>query len=97
VPDCHRLDIPAQVAQSPPPPDLTPEARASAASGTARVRVQLDADGTVTGTAVLNSSGNGALDDVAVTLARAARYSPATHQCKTVASYYDFTARFSPW
>jgi|SRR5579863_94276 len=97
TPDCSKLDIPAQIAQTPPPPDLSGDARASAASGTARVRVQLDADGAVIGTAVLNSSGSTALDDVAVGLARNARYAPATHQCKTVASYYDFTAKFSPW
>jgi TonB family protein len=97
TPNCAKADIPAAIAATPPPPDIAPGARADAANGIARVRVQLDTNGTVTDAAVVTSSGSGSLDLVAVSLAKAARYAPATHDCKAVASYYDFTARFQPW
>lgn len=97
TPNCQKLDIPASISQTPDPPEIAPAARADATNGTARIRVQLDTNGNVTGTAVIASSGSTSMDLVAVELAKAARYAPATHQCKTVASTYDFTARFYAW
>ena len=97
TPNCGKLDFPASIAESPPPSDISPAVRGEATSGTTRVRVEIDANGNITGAAVLSSSGNSSLDVVAVTMAKDARYNPATHQCKAVASYYDFTAKFEPW
>ena len=82
---------------SPPPPDIPAGARGAATNGETHVRVDISDRGVVTGATVTTSSGNTSLDFVAETLARAAQYSPATHQCRAVASSYDFTARFIPW
>jgi TonB family protein len=61
------------------------------------VRVSLDPSGSVRQTTVVQSSGNTSLDLVAVSMARAARYMPATHACKPIASEYLFKAKFSAW
>ncbi len=97
TPNCSNQDTSAAMVASPPPPDIPANARGDATNGTTHVRVELDNRGVVTGATVTTSSGNPSLDLVAETLARAAQYSPAMHQCKAVASSYDFTARFIPW
>lgn len=97
TPNCATSDTNALLAASPPPPDIAPDARGAATNGTATVRVTLDADGAVQQTTVVQSSGNTSLDLVAVSMARAARYTPAMHACKPVASEYLFRAKFSAW
>lgn len=97
TPNCATSDTTALLAQTPPPPDIAPDARGDATNGTTTVRVSLDATGAVAQTAVVQSSGNTSLDLVAVTMARAAHYTPATHACKPIASEYLFKAKFSAW
>jgi TonB family protein len=97
TPNCFKADTPAQVVASPPPPDIAPNARGQATSGTARVRVTIDPQGNVQNATVAASSGNSSLDLVAVTMARDAQYAPATHACKAVASDYIFSVRFVAW
>ena len=94
---CANNDLPATLAASPPPMDISPQARADGVSGTTRVRVSLDANGEVQNAAVVDSSGSGSLDLVAVSMARAAQYSPAQHDCKAVASDYTFSVKFVSW
>ncbi len=94
---CANNDLPAQLAASPPPPEISPQARADSVTGTTKVRVQLDANGAVQGTTVVDSSGSGSLDLVAVSMARAAQYTPAQHDCKAVASDYTFSVKFVAW
>lgn len=74
--------------------DIPPEARASKVSGTAQIKVTLDADGHVTATAVAQSSGNSGLDDVAARLARDATYSPKYVNCRAVAGTFVFSVHF---
>ncbi len=97
TPNCATADTAAFLAESPPPPEIAPDARGAATSGTAKVRVALDANGAVQQTTVVQSSGNTSLDLVAVTMARDARYTPATHACKPIASNYIFSAKFVAW
>lgn len=97
TPNCATSDTVALLTQTPPPPDIAPDARGAATNGTTTVRVSLDANGTIQQTAVVQSSGNTSLDLVAVSMARAARYTPATHACKPIASEYMFKARFAAW
>ncbi|MBV8639261.1 MAG: TonB family protein [Candidatus Eremiobacteraeota bacterium] len=97
TPNCATSDTTALLAQTPEPPDIAPDARGDATSGTATVRVSLDETGAVQQTTVVQSSGNPSLDLVAVTMARTAHYTPATHACKPVASEYLFKARFNAW
>ena len=85
------------VASTPDPVDITPEARAGKVSGTAAVRVSLDAQGRVVEAAVLQSSGNAGLDAAAVQMARGATYTPKYVACKAVAGDYTFTVRFVAW
>jgi TonB family protein len=94
---CIKTDAPAALAATPPPPDITLEARAQGTSGTARVRVHLDPKGTVLDAKVVGSTGNDSLDAVALTMAKSAQYSPALAACKAVAGDYTFTAKFVAW
>lgn len=97
TPNCARTDTPAAIGVKPDPPEIAAAARAQATSGTTRVRVALDAAGAVQQTTVVDSSGNSSLDLVAVSAARSAKYTPALHACKAVASVYLFTVKWEPW
>ncbi len=94
---CTQANAGAAIAASPPPPDIAPAARADGTSGVALVRVQLDPSGQVTGTGVVQSTGNSSLDVVAVAMARDARYSPALRNCKPIAGDYTFSVKFVAW
>lgn len=94
---CAQPNIPPTVVVTPPPPDITPEARASGTSGTALVSVALDSGGQVTNASVTQSTGNSSLDLVAVSMARDARYMPALRDCKPIASAYTFSVKFVAW
>lgn len=94
---CTQPDAPASLLATPPPPNIPVAARAAGTSGTTRVRVALDPAGTVIGTAIAQSSGNPALDAIALTLASAARYAPALRACKPVPGSYGFTVEFVAW
>jgi TonB family protein len=94
---CAQPDARAAIAASPPPPDIAPGARTEGTSGVALVRVQLDPSGQVTGTGVVQSTGNSSLDLVALAMARDARYTPALHDCKPVAGDFTFSVKFVAW
>jgi protein TonB len=94
---CAAHDIQAAVLSTPAPPEIPPETRASGTNGVAAIGVELDAGGQVTRTTVSQSTGNTSLDLVAVSMARDARYSPALHDCKPVASAYTFSVKFVAW
>jgi protein TonB len=94
---CAQPNAEPAIAVSPPPPDIAPAARAEGTSGIALVRVQIDPTGQVTGTGVVQSTGNSSLDLVAVTMARDARYSPGLRDCKPIASTYTFGVKFVAW
>lgn len=97
TPNCAKSDTPVGIVATPPPPEIAPAARADAVTGNTRVRVTVDPDGTVKSATVIATSGSPSLDLVAVTMARGARYSPATHVCKVVAGDYLYTVRFAAW
>jgi TonB family protein len=94
---CGRDDADAAVKTEPTPPVIPVSARADGTSGTTIVKVQLDVAGAVTGTAVTQTSGSQALDAIAMGMARDAEYSPALHDCKPVATAYEFSVRFAAW
>jgi periplasmic protein TonB len=94
---CAKTNTPAQLAASPPPPEIAPQVRAQALSGTATVRVDLDASGAVQNATVIESTGNTSLDFVALSMAKSAQYTPAYENCKAVASTYNFSAKFIAW
>jgi TonB family protein len=94
---CGRNDADAAVVTAPSPPVIPVSARAEGTSGTTVVKVALDVKGAVTGTTVAQTSGNQALDAIAMDMAREAEYSPALHDCKPVATAYEFSVRFAAW
>ncbi len=97
TPSCRTTEIAAAVASAPPVPQIDAAARGAQTNGVARVQVQLDATGSVVADALVASSGNPALDAIAVEMARTAQYTPARRACKAVASSYEFSVRFSAW
>ncbi len=97
-PNCSANDTPVQLMASPEPPsDIAPAARAERITNIARVRVIVDPNGSVSSATVLQSSGSSSMDLVAVGMARAAQYAPATHGCKAIASDYTMQIKFSPY
>jgi TonB family protein len=94
---CAAPNADAAVIATPSPPDIPVDVRAQATAGVALVDVQLDAQGTVTGAKVSQSTGNPSLDLVAVGMARNAQYSPALRACKPIASNYTFSVKFVAW
>lgn len=94
---CPHPEASPALAATPSPPDIAPDARAKAVSGTTAVAVKLDAEGGVVDTTIAQSSGNGDLDVVAVSMARNATYTPKYVACKSVPSDYTFTVRFIAW
>jgi TonB family protein len=94
---CARPDAQAAVITPPAAPDIAASVRAAGTSGIALVRVQLDAQGEIADTSVAQTTGNPSLDLVAVAMARDARYTPALHDCKPIASAYIFSVKFVAW
>lgn len=94
---CTHANSAAAVVATPGPPEIALETRASGTSGTAVVGVQLDPTGQVTSANVTQSTGNSSLDLVALGMARDARYAPALHDCKPIASEYAFSVKFVAW
>jgi TonB family protein len=98
TPNCATSDTAVELVGTPPPPsEIAPEARAERISNIARIRVIVDPNGNVSSATVLQSSGSSSMDLVAVSMARAAQYAPATHACKAIASAYTFQVRFNPY
>lgn len=87
-------NAPAALASTPDPIDIPPDARASKVSGTAQIKVVLDAQGHVTDATVAQTSGNDGLDRVALQLAHQATYTPKFQDCKAVAGEYMFSVQF---
>ena len=94
---CAKTDEPAAVAVEPPAPEIPVAARARGTSGTTSLNVKLDERGGVVDVAIAASSGDPSLDQLALTTAKFAQYTPALHLCKAVASSYAFKVRFAAW
>jgi TonB family protein len=94
APACSGTDTPVQLIASPAPPDIAPAARSDRISGIAQIHVTVSPEGAVENANVASSSGSTSLDLVALTMAKSAEYSPATHACKAIASDYTFSVRF---
>ena len=90
-PACSAPDIAAKSVDA-----ISPEAPADAqgAIGTAKIRVDLNANGDVVGASVFESSGSLPLDRTALQAARESRYAPEEKNCKNVPGSYLFTVDF---
>lgn len=91
-PACSAPDIAAKTLVTQPP--IVPEDQSDGFTGTAKVKVDLDAAGQVVGTSIYESTGNMQLDRAALDAARESRYAPEERDCKNVAGSYLFTIDF---
>lgn len=94
---CRTPNAPAGLSATPAPPEIPVAARGAATAGTTTVLVRINADGSIASAAVSATSGNVALDGVALSMAKGASYAPAYKDCKAVASEYAFAAKWAPW
>ncbi|HVS45091.1 MAG TPA: energy transducer TonB [Verrucomicrobiae bacterium] len=97
VAPCRDPNAKAALALAPSAPDIPADARTQGTNGIAAVLVRVDADGSVLDAAVTGTSGNAGLDEVALSMARAATYVPALLACKPVVGDYTFKVRFAAW
>ena len=90
---CANPNMPATATQK-VTPDMPEIARQMGASGTAQVKVTLDADGHVTGTAIYASTHNKALDNAALQAAQQSKYAPEIDNCVKTGGSYLYTVTF---
>ena len=77
-------------------PEYPDIARQQGASGVTQVKVTLTATGAVSNVTVYKSSGNAALDQSALTAARASTFNPEIENCAKIPGSYIFRAEFNP-
>lgn len=75
-------------------PDMPEIARQMGATGTAQIKVTLDANGNVTAVSVFRSTNNKALDQAAMQAAQQSKYSPEIRDCQKVGGSYLYTVTF---
>ena len=92
-PACSAPDVPAK-AIDPVTPEEPPFARDEGLTGMAKIRVDLDATGSVVGASVYASTGSAQLDQAALQAAKQTRYAPEQTDCKDVPGSYLFTVQF---
>ena len=92
-PACANPNMPATATQK-VTPDMPDIARQMGASGTAQIKVTLDANGNVMDTAVYASTHNKALDNAALQAARASKYAPEIDNCVKTGGSYLYTVTF---
>jgi TonB family protein len=92
---CGTRFLAAEIMGPPAAPSYPDIAREQGATGTASVLVRVAPDGSSTGTDIVTSSGNPALDGSALNAARATNYRGAIFDCEPVADSYIFRAEFA--
>lgn len=92
-PACAVPNAPATTTQK-VTPDMPEIARQMGASGTAQIKVSLDANGNVTAATVYTSTHNSALDKAALQAAQQSRYSPEIDNCVKTAGSYLYVVTF---
>lgn len=75
-------------------PDMPEIARQMGASGTAQVKVTLDANGNVTAATISTSTHNSALDKAAIQAAQQSKYKPDIVNCVPTAGSYLYVVTF---
>jgi periplasmic protein TonB len=76
-------------------PDYPEIAREQGASGTAEVKVTLDATGNVLSASIQQGTGSKVLDDSAIAAAKASTFSPEIDNCQPTGGTYLFRADFT--
>ncbi len=94
---CVAQITPPHMLAEPTAPAIDPATRAERTSGTSTIAVSIDASGTFQNATIQSSSGNAALDVLALQMAKNAEYAPATQNCRDVAGTMLFRVRFQAW
>ncbi len=92
---CAEPFVDAKIAGLPVQPDYPTIARNLGQTGTVRIRVALDPDGTVVNATIARSSGSVILDAAALTAAQKTRYAPQIFRCERIPGSYTFRADFT--
>ena len=79
--DCQLVGLPAHLTGTPIPAQPIPSGAGVSGTFTVALSVSLDNGGNVTGASVTTSSGNIAIDQAAIAVARAASYRSAENAC----------------
>lgn len=90
-PACSAPDVAAKAIEAVTPQTPTD---AQGIDAQAKVKVDLDASGSVTNATIYATTGSQELDMAAVRAAKASRYAPEERNCKTVPGSYLFTVDF---
>jgi len=93
APACANPNQPAAATQK-VTPDMPEIARQMGASGTAQIKVTLDANGNVLSVSVFKSTNNRALDQAALQAAQQSKYSAEVRNCQPVGGAYLYTVTF---
>ncbi len=93
-PECAVPNADAAMKGQPADLDFPDMARQQGASGTATVKVTLDATGAVTDASIQHSTGNQLLDQAAIKAAKATSYTPDIVNCVKTGGAYYFKANF---
>ncbi|MDP9018779.1 MAG: TonB family protein [Candidatus Eremiobacteraeota bacterium] len=92
---CVTANAPAAVRSAAPVPEIPLAARQGGKTGIVAVRVHLTESGGIAEAVVEQGSGNDALDQVAVAMAKTSTYAPPLAQCKAVAGTYLFRVKLT--
>jgi TonB family protein len=89
---CAQPNKPASLAEK--PITYSPTVKSGAGSGTVMIKMDISADGKVTGHEFMEHSGTQALDIAALRTANQVQYTPEMMNCKPVAGSYLFVMVF---
>jgi protein TonB len=95
-PACANPNMDASIKGEAVSPDYPEMAKEQGATGVTQVKVTLDENGSVESVSVYKSAGNAALDQAAMTAAKATSYTPEIVNCEKTAGSYIFRAEFDP-
>ncbi len=94
---CLAASTSPRMLAEPTAPPIDPATRAQRTTGTSVIAIAIDARGALSDATIQSSSGNVALDVLALQMAKNAQYAPATHDCRDVAGTMLFRVKFQAW
>ncbi|MDH2908679.1 MAG: TonB family protein [Candidatus Eremiobacteraeota bacterium] len=94
---CIATSTPPRMLAEPTAPPIDPATRAQRTTGTSTIAVAVDALGAFRNATIQSSSGNAALDVLALQMAKNAEYAAATRNCRAVAGTMLFRVKFQAW
>lgn len=94
---CLAASTTPRMLADPTAPPIDPATRAQRTTGTSVIAIAVDSRGAFINATIQSSSGNAALDVLALQMAKNAQYAPATRDCRDVAGTMLFRVKFQAW